>query len=331
MKFDKKLLAGVVLAAIATFSINSTANATDVTLQFANTANQAGKDAAGLLKKLVNEKTNGALDIHLYNDNSFADDRVSAESTILGEIDICNVSTANIANIFPDLYAYDAPFIFNTPDEAFAWFDSEEGKKLNSIVETKGLVLLGVWQNGFRDFTNSKVPVKVPADIKGMKVRTMENEIQLKMWSNWGCNPTPMAYTEVLAALQQGTIDAQENPLALIDSSHFYEAQKYISRTGHVYSPHFVLMNRDSFESLSPDFQKALLDSMVEATAFERKTAVANDETFIEKFTKAGNVVVELTTEEKDQWRKMALEGGVYDLVKSKMDHPEFLDKILSK
>ena len=320
----------VIAAAVAAAVISCTSvMAAEVTLQFANTANQAGKDAAGLLKKLVNEKTGGALDIHLYNDNSYADDRVSAESTIMGEIDMCNVSTANIANMFPDLYMYDAPFIFQTPQQAFNWFDSKDGQELDNVVEKKGLLLLGVWQNGFRDFTNSKVPVKVPADIKGMKVRTMENEIQLKMWSNWGCNPTPMAYTEVLSALQQGTIDAQENPLALIDSSHFYEAQKYISRTGHVYSPHFVLINKENFDKLKPEYQKALLDSMVEATKFERKTAVENDEKFVEKFKKAGNVVVDLTPEEKAQWREKAKEGGVYELVKSKMKRPEFLDKAL--
>ena len=326
MSVTKTVIAAAVAAAVISCS---SVMAAEVTLQFANTANQAGKDAAGLLKKLVNEKTGGALDIHLYNDNSYADDRVSAESTIMGEIDMCNVSTANIANMFPDLYMYDAPFIFQTPQQAFNWFDSKDGQELDNVVEKKGLLLLGVWQNGFRDFTNSKVPVKVPADIKGMKVRTMENEIQLKMWSNWGCNPTPMAYTEVLSALQQGTIDAQENPLALIDSSHFYEAQKYISRTGHVYSPHFVLINKENFDKLKPEYQKALLDSMVEATAFERKTAVENDEKFVEKFEKAGNVVVELTPEEKAQWREKAKEGGVYELVKSKMKRPEFLDKAL--
>ena len=331
MKFYKKMLTtGIFIAVTSLTSAQAIAEA-EVTLQFANTANQAGKDAANFLKKYVNEKTNGALDIHLYNDNSFADDRVSAESTILGEIDICNVSTANIANIFPDLFLYDAPFIFDTPEEAFSWFDSEDGKAINNTVESKGLMLLGVWQNGFRDFTNNKLPVKVPSDIKGMKVRTMENEIQLKMWSNWGCNPTPMAYTEVLAALQQGTIDAQENPLALIDSSHFYEAQKYISRTGHVYSPHFVLINKEHFDSLKPEFQKVLLEGMKEATTFERNAAIQNDKTFVKKFTDAGNIVVDLTAEEKDLWRQQALKGGVYKLVKSKMNNPEFLDKVLNK
>ncbi len=250
---------------------------------------------------------------------------------ILGEIDMVNAPPSPIANMMKDLYMYDAPFIFDTPDDAFKWADSKEGQKLNSCVNKKGLKLLGVWQNGFRNFTNNKVAVKVPDQIKNMKVRTMENDIQLSMWKGWGSNPTPMAFTEVLSALQQGTIDAQENPLALIDSNHFYEVQKYISLTGHVYSPHLVMINQEKFDSLSKEHQAALLDAMQEATKFQRRRAVEIDETLEKKFTDNGNVIVELSKEDKEQWREKAISGGVYDLVKSKMEHPELLDACLKR
>lgn len=308
-----------VAAALAAALVSGEVYSAELTLEFANVANQSGKEAGALLKKLVNEKTNGALDIHLYNDNSYGDDRVASEAVMLGEIDMVNTPPTPIANMIPDLYIYDAPFLFDTPDEAFKWADSKFGQECNGAVAAKGLKLLGVWQNGFRNFTNNKVPVKVPADIKGMKVRTMENEVQLKMWKGWGCNPTPMAFTEVLSALQQGTIDAQENPLALIDSNHFYEVQKYISLTGHVYSPHLVMINQKKFDSMKPEFQKALLEAMKEATALQRRRAVEIDGTLEKKFTDHGNVVVQISPEEKAQWRDVAKKVGVYDLVKSKI------------
>ena len=328
-KFVKNVMA---ISLAGCFLCAGAANAGDkVTLEFANVANQSGKEAGALLKKLVNDKTGGTLDLHIYNDNSYGDDRVAVESVMLGEIDMVNTPPSPIANMMKDLYMYDAPFIFDTPDDAFKWADSNAGQKLNSCVSKKGLKLLGVWQNGFRNFTNNKVAVKVPDQIKNMKVRTMENDIQLSMWKGWGSNPTPMAFTEVLSALQQGTIDAQENPLALIDSNHFYEVQKYISLTGHVYSPHLVMINQEKFDSLSKEHQEALLDAMQEATKFQRRRAVEIDEMLEKKFTDNGNVIVQLSKDDKEQWREKAISGGVYDLVKSKMEHPEFLDVCLKR
>lgn len=325
MKNMTKCVLASALAATIAFSAQAFAQ-DKITLEFANVANQSGKEAGALLKKLVNEKTGGTLDLHIYNDNSYGDDRVATESVILGEIDMVNTPPSPIANMMKDLYIYDAPFLFNTPDDAFKWADSKPGQELNSIVTKKGLKLLGVWQNGFRNFTNNKVAVKVPDQIKNMKVRTMENDIQLSMWKSWGSNPTPMAFTEVLSALQQGTIDAQENPLALIDSNHFYEVQKYISLTGHVYSPHLVMINQKKFDSLSKEHQTALLDAMQEATKFQRQRAVEIDATLEKKFTDNGNVLVQLSAEDKEQWRSQAEKSGVYELVKSKMEHPELLD-----
>ena len=117
----------------------------------------------------------------------------------------------------------------------------------------------------------------------------------------------------------------------MIDSNHFYEVQKYISLTGHVYSPHLVMINQEKFDSLSKEHQAALLDAMQEATKFQRRRAVEIDETLEKKFTDNGNVIVELSKEDKEQWREKAISGGVYDLVKSKMEHPELLDACLKR
>ena len=329
-----KLTVTTICTAIASVTLfcSTPASADEtIVLQFANVANQSGKEAGALLKKLVVEKTGGTLDINLYNDNSYGDDRVATESVILGEIDMVNTPTSPLANMMHDLYLYDAPFLFDDSLQAFKWFDSEQGQKVNSVVNEKGLKLLAVWQNGFRMYTNNKVPVKLPQDIKSQKLRTMENEIQLAMWKNWGANPTPMAFTEVLSALQQGTIDAQENPLALIDSNHFYEAQKYISLTGHVYGPHFVMINQERFDSLSKEHQQALLEAVSEATKLQRSRAVEIDNALVTKFKNEGNEIVEISPEDKEVWRQQAIDGKIYDLVKEKMDHPEYLDIVLQR
>ena len=155
MKAKLKLISIAVLASSVLLTGASFAD-DKVVLQFANVANQSGKEAGALLKQLVNEKTNGTLDINLYNDNSYGDDSVATESVILGEIDMVNTPTSPIANMMHDLYLYDAPFLFDDSDQAFKWFDSEEGQKVNSVVESKGLKLLAVWQNGLECIQTTK-------------------------------------------------------------------------------------------------------------------------------------------------------------------------------
>ena len=209
--------------------------------------------------------------------------------------------------------------------------DSELGLSINKQSEKKGLKYLAALENGFRHYTNNKVPVKVPADVKGQKLRVMETEIQIALWRTYGANPTPMAFTEVISALQQGTIDAQENPLSIIDSNKLYEVQHYISLTGHVFSPHCLYINQARFDSLEPDLQQALLKAAAAYQTAQRARATELNALSVQKFKDAGCEVIEVTDAEKDQWRQMAIDGKVYDLVREKMEHPELLDKILNK
>ena len=209
--------------------------------------------------------------------------------------------------------------------------DSELGLSINTQSEKKGLKYLAALENGFRHYTNNKVPVKVPADVKGQKLRVMETEIQIALWRTYGANPTPMAFTEVISALQQGTIDAQENPLSIIDSNKLYEVQHYISLTGHVFSPHCLYINQARFDSLEPDLQQALLKAASAYQTAQRARATELNALSVQKFKDAGCEVIEVTDAEKDQWRQMAIDGKVYDLVREKMEHPELLDKVLNK
>ncbi|WP_303962675.1 DctP family TRAP transporter solute-binding subunit [Succinatimonas hippei] len=326
-----KMLGVMVGVAAAVMTATSAMAADTVTLRFANVTNQPSKDAAQVFMDVASKESGGRLVIKHFPDNMLGDDRVVTESTILGDIDMVQTMPSVLASMIPDLYVWDAPFLFNTMDEAWKCMDSELGLSINTQSEKKGLKYLAALENGFRHYTNNKVPVKVPADVKGQKLRVMETEIQIALWRTYGANPTPMAFTEVISALQQGTIDAQENPLSIIDSNKLYEVQHYISLTGHVFSPHCLYINQARFDSLEPDLQQALLKAAAAYQTAQRARATELNALSVQKFKDAGCEVIEVTDAEKDQWRQMAIDGKVYDLVREKMEHPELLDKVLNK
>lgn len=328
-KFTKAL--SVLAAAVAVVVSASATAAETVTLRFANVTNQPSKDAAQVFIDVAAKESNGRLIIKHFPDNMLGDDRVVTESTMLGDIDMVQTLPAVLASMVPDLYVWDAPFLFESADDAWKCMDGELGQLINSQVEAKGLKYLAALENGFRHYTNNKVEVRLPADVKGQKLRVIESEIQIAQWRNWGANPTPMAFTEVLSALQQGTIDAQENPLSIIDSNKLYEVQKYVSLTGHQFSPHNLYINKARYDSFDPEIKAAFDKAVIAYRDAQRARAVELNALSVKKFEDAGTKVIEVTPEEKAVWKKEAIDGGIYDLVREKMTHPEYLDRILNK
>lgn len=300
-----------------------------VQLSFAVVTNESSKIAAQKMKEMIEEKSNGTLIINVFPDNMLGDDRVAFETTQFGDIDMAMSATSPLATMYTDFYAYDAPFLFLGREDANTKLDGEAGVAMLDGLADLGLKGLGYWENGFRNFTNNKVAVKVPADVKGMKVRVMENEIHLAAWNAFGANPTPMAFTEVFTALQQGTIDAQENPFSIIDANKFYEVQQYISTTQHGYSPHLVFMNMDKFNSLSAEHQTILLESFDEATDIQRSESERIENEIIERMIADGITIVELTDEERAQWQQVMVDADIYGMVESKMANPELLQTLL--
>ena len=326
----KHFLALAVAAIVAAASAQANADES-FTLRFSNATNVAAKDAAKDLMKVAKEESDGTIKVKHFPDNMLGDDRVATESTINGDIDLVMTQPTVLTSIVPDTYLWEAPFLFSSFDDGLRCFNSELAKKVNNQVEKKGLKVMAFMGNGFRNYTNNKVAVKVPADVKGQKVRVMESDIQLAMWKAWGANPTPMAFAELLPALQQGTVDAQENPLAIIDSNKLYEVQHYISLTGHLFSPQILLMNKAKYDSMSPKQQKAMDDAAAAFAKKQRERTAELDALSVKKFKDAGCEVIELTDADRKAWQDQAKAAGVYDLVKSKMDHPEYLDQVLNK
>lgn len=322
---------GTALAIAVTCATMSTANAADVTLRFANVTNQPSIDAGQVLVDVAAKESNGRLEIKHFPNNMLGDDRTVTESMLMGDIALVQTQPSVLASMVPDLYVWDAPFLFDKIEDAWKCLDGPLGHAVNDQVESKGLKYLAALENGYRHYTNNKVAVRVPADVKGQKLRVMETDLQIAMWKNWGANPTPMAFTEVISALQQGTIDAQENPLSIIDSNKLYEVQHYISLTGHLFSPHCLYINKEIYDGLDADLRTALDKAVAAYQTAQRARAVELNALSVEKFKKAGCEVIELTDAERNQWRQSAIDGKVYDMVRAKMEHPEYLDKILNK
>ncbi|MDR2792135.1 MAG: DctP family TRAP transporter solute-binding subunit [Treponema sp.] len=282
-------------------------------------------------KEIVERESGGSIIVDLFPRNQLGDDRTNVETTIFGDLDIAVTSTSSIATMYHDLYIFDAPFLFLGNENAYAALDGPTGKKILDGMAAIGLRGLCFWENGFRNYTNNKVPARTPADLRGFKVRTMENEIHLAAWRAFGANPTPMAFTELFTALQQGTVDAQENPLGIIAANKFNEVQKFVSMTQHVYTPYLVVMNAKKYDSLSPA-QKAVIDkAAAESTKFQRETSQRLEKEIMNSFSSQGVTVVNLTEAEKGAFQKIVNDNNIFELVKTKVDHPEYVDELLKK
>jgi len=184
------------------------------------------------------------------------------------------------------------PFLFRDYAHARAVLDGPIGQKLLAQFDSKGMKALSWCDNGFRHMTNSRRAINQPADLKGLKMRTMENSVHIQAYKAFGIIPTPMAFTEVFTALQQGTVDGQENPLSVIWPNKFGQVQKYMSLTGHVFSPCVLLMNKQVFDKLGPEDQKHFQAAAKVATAANRARVDKDEREAVDALRKEGMEVV---------------------------------------
>ena len=199
----------------------------------------------------VEKRTNGRYKVQNFYSGALGAERESIEALQLGTLDLTMTSTGPVPNFVPEVAILDIPFLFRDYAHARAVLDGPIGQEMLGKFPPKGMSALAWGENGFRHMTNSKRPVNAPDDLKGLKMRTMENPVHIQAYKAFGIIPTPMAFTEVFTALQQGTVDGQENPLSVITAAKFDQVQKYLTLTGHVYSPALILMNKAQWDKLS--------------------------------------------------------------------------------
>ena len=222
------------------------------------------------LAELVAERTNGQIKIDIFPSAQLGDERANIEDLQMGTLDIAVSSTGPLGNFVEDFLILDLPYLFSNYEHAHAVLDGEVGEGLKAQLTDLGIVGGAFWENGFRQMTNSKLAINTPADCAGLKLRCMENQAHIAAFSALGMDPTPMAWSEVFTALQQGVIDGQENPIAVIYSNAVYEAQAHLAITNHVYSAAMILFSPATMEKLTAEQQQIQLDAAQEVAAYER-------------------------------------------------------------
>lgn len=227
----------------------------------------------------IKEATGGAVDIRVFPGGQLGKgEREVLEGMQIGSIDLAVTATGPISGFSPSMMVLDLPFLFRDYDHVDAVLDGPIGRRLLDDLEKSRLKGLAFFENGFRNFTNSARPLLKPEDFKGLKFRTMENPVHLDSVRQLGAQAVPMSWGEVYTSLQTKVIDGQENPIAIIHAYKMNEVQKYLSLTGHFYSPAPLTMSLKRFQSLKPEWQRLFIETAVEIAAFERSIIRNNEQ-----------------------------------------------------
>ncbi|ALG74033.1 ABC transporter substrate-binding protein [Azospirillum thiophilum] len=322
--FRKLLLAtGLAAALLAPVAAATTASAQEVKTRIirfgyglSESSNQGR--AVKFLAEEMSKRSGGKFKMKGFGDASLGSDIQMQNALIGGAQEMMVGSTATLVGIVKDFGVYDLPFLFNNEKEADAVLDGPFGEKLLKALNDKGLVGLVYWENGFRNLTNSKRPITKIEDMGGIKLRVMQNPVYIDMFNRFGANAVPLAFSELFTALETGTVDGQENPVTTIQSSKFYEVQKYLTISRHVYSPWIVLASKRWYDGLSADEKKILNESAVASREFERKDSRDASAQSVAYLKEKGMQINELSPAELDRMREMvkpafdkyAAEGG---------------------
>jgi tripartite ATP-independent transporter DctP family solute receptor len=291
--------AGAVLALIgATLGVLASAadiRAAEFDLVEAHTTTPEHPYTLGMVRyaQLVRERTQGRVAIQVHHSRQLGDERQVVEGLQLGTVHLTVTSTGPLGGFVPEMNVLDLPFLFRDASHAYKVLDGEIGRGLLDKFEAVGIKGLAFWENGFRHVTTGKTPVERPADLKGLKIRVMENRVHQAAFRQLGADATPMAWGEVFTSLQQGLLDAQENPIPIVSTFKLYEVQKFLSLTGHVYSPAPVLMSKKTWDRMPPDFQKILLDTAMEVAKVQRQLNRGQEEKQVGELRAKGMTVIE--------------------------------------
>ena len=236
----------------------------------------------------IEKGTQGRYKCQQFPNSALGGEREQIEAVQLGTQDLVNTSTGPVGNFVPEVKIVDIPFLFRDYDHARKVMDGSIGQDILAKFPSKGIIALAWTENGFRHMTNSKRDIVKPSDAAGLKMRTMENKVHMDGYRTFGILPTPMAFPELFGALQQGTVDGQENPIPVILSSKFAQVQKHLSLTAHVYSPALLLLSPKVWNKLSDADKKIFVDAARKAGAAQRKKVNEDENNGIAQLEKDG-------------------------------------------
>jgi tripartite ATP-independent transporter DctP family solute receptor len=255
-------------------------------------------EGARLLAKEIERLSNGSMKMETFGAATLGSDLQMQNALIGGAQEMAVVSTATLVGLVSDFAVYDVPFLFANEKEADAVLDGPAGQALLDSLDAQGLVGLVYWENGFRNLTNSVRPIRTAEDLAGIKLRVMQNPVFLDTFAATGANPIPLAFSELFTALEMRTVDGQENPVTTILSSRFFEVQKHLTISNHVYSPWIILASKSWWDTLSTEQKDIVKQASIASRDHEREYSRAASNTAIEELKANGMEVVVMAPEE---------------------------------
>lgn len=292
-KTMKKLMTVLVLMLALSVCVAASA---ETVLQLGTTVNEQDSFhvAAEKFAELVAERTNGEYKIEIYPNGTLGDESTMLDSMTMGMLDMGIITSGPFVNFSQMMGVLDMPYLFATNEEAYQILDGEIGKELLATLEDAGLKGLAYAERGFRNVTNSVRPVTCADDLKGLKLRVMENEVYTATFKALGVNAVPMAWAEVLTAMQQGTVEGQENPINVMYSYGLWDyGQKYATFDRHSYATAIITMSLDVFNSLDEATQEIFVQAAQEAAEYERAWVAEQEADQIQALRDNGMEIVE--------------------------------------
>ncbi|PIC94849.1 C4-dicarboxylate ABC transporter substrate-binding protein [Sporosarcina sp. P26b] len=287
---------------------SSSEKSDSVTMKLAHTGSESHQYQIGAKEfaDLVEEKSGGEIKIDIHGNSTLGDESEAIEQVMDGSIDMAVVSAdSSLANTVPEMNVFGIPYLFEDREHVYSELDGETGDKLLGLIDEKGMKGLGFWEIGFRHLTNNDKEIKIPADLKGMKIRVQPAVVWETHMKALGASATPVSFTELYSALDQGLVDGQENPLSSIYSMRFYEVQKYISLTSHTYSPAVVVMSNRAWDKLSDEQKGWIEEAEAEAATYQRDYLTEKDEEIISELKGEG---VTFTEPDRDAFKEATKE-----------------------
>ena len=296
----------------------------------------SGSEQAGLykgavaMKEYVEKESNGKIKMELYMNSQIGNDREGLESVQTGSATMTITGLTQYTNFVQDLVALDQPFLYEDAEQVNALFSDEEVVvKLNEMFGAANYKYLGMNFQGFRTLTSNR-KVEKPADLKGMSIRVIESPTPLALWKALGASPTPLSFAEVYTALQQGVVEAQENPIELIASQKFYEQQKYIIDTNHQIQPLFWVVNPDFYNNLPADLQKVFDDGFQQALKATDEATATDMEKYNNTIKEYGSEFIAISDESRAEFKDLT-SGVRADIEKQFPDFTKVINDALGR
>ncbi|MBU8772191.1 TRAP transporter substrate-binding protein [Cytobacillus oceanisediminis] len=278
--------------------------------------------------ELIKEKSNGELAVETFHDSLLGSDREVIESAQRGSLEMASSSTPNMTSFTNYFTAWDLPYIFENKEEVYKAVDGKPGEIIRKEMEHSGFKVIFFPDYGFRQVVNNVRPIILPEDLKGLKIRTTNSKIEQADFKQFGASPTPVAWSEVFTALQQGTVEGEGNSYSLLWDSKHQEVLKYATEVNYNYSSDIVVMNKEIFNGLSKQHQNIIMEAGKEATAWQRELANAREAEAKQQFLDFGIEIYEPSPQEMKVWKQSV--KTVWDqFVKEGAADPEYVDTIL--